>query len=104
MPVGRATRRGRMRRMSDVPRSDASLRAAPTSAARTHLRRRAAVHVRAIRRELTRIRQRRRIVAMTLLIVTFGLIAAGIIARGEPAGADARAYWAGVRIWLNGGD
>jgi hypothetical protein len=41
---------------------------------------------------------------MTLLIVTFGLIAAGIIARGEPAGADARAYWAGVRIWLNGGD
>jgi hypothetical protein len=93
-----------MRRMSDVPRSDASLTAAPTSAARTHLRRRAAVHVRAIRRELTRIRQRRRIVAMTLLIVTFGLIAAGIIARGEPAGADARAYWAGVRIWLNGGD
>lgn len=90
--------------MSDVPRSDASLTAAPTSAARTHLRRRAAVHVRAIRRELTRIRQRRRIVAMTLLIVTFGLIAAGIIARGEPAGADARAYWAGVRIWLNGGD
>jgi hypothetical protein len=93
-----------MRRMSDVPRSDASLTAAPTSAARTHLRRRVAVHVRAIRRELTRIRQRRRIVAMTLLIVTFGLIAAGIIARGEPAGADARAYWAGVRIWLNGGD
>jgi len=93
-----------MRRMSDVPRSDASLTAAPTPAARTHLRRRAAVHVRAIRRELTRIRQRRRIVAMTLLIVTFGLIAAGIIARGEPAGADARAYWAGVRIWLNGGD
>ncbi|HSL34429.1 MAG TPA: glycosyltransferase family 87 protein, partial [Candidatus Limnocylindrales bacterium] len=83
---------------------DASLTAGPTSAARTHLRRRAAVHVRAIRRELTRIRQRRRIVAMALLIVTFGLIAAGIIARGEPAGADARAYWAGVRIWLNGGD
>jgi hypothetical protein len=45
-----------------------------------------------------------RIAAMTLLILTFGLIAAGILARGEPAGADARAYWAGVRIWLNGGD
>ena len=27
-------------------------------------------------------------------------IAAGMIARGEPAGADARAYWAAVRIWL----
>jgi Glycosyltransferase family 87 len=41
---------------------------------------------------------------MTLLILTFGVIAAGIVARGEPAGADARAYWAGVRIWLSGGD
>ena len=41
---------------------------------------------------------------MTLLIITFGIIAAGIVARGEPAGADARAYWAGVRIWLGGGD
>ena len=27
-----------------------------------------------------------------------------LIARGEAAGADARAYWAGVRLWLNGGD
>ena len=41
---------------------------------------------------------------MTLLIITFGCIAAGLIARGEPAGADARAYWAAVRIWLGGGD
>lgn len=41
---------------------------------------------------------------MALLIVTFGLVAAGMIARGDAAGADARAYWAGVRIWLNGGD
>jgi hypothetical protein len=41
---------------------------------------------------------------MGLLIITFGFIAAGIVGRGEPAGADARAYWAGVRIWLNGGD
>ena len=41
---------------------------------------------------------------MGLLIVTFGIVAAGIVGRGEPAGADARAYWAGVRIWLNGGD
>lgn len=41
---------------------------------------------------------------MTLLIVTFGLTVAGMVARGEAAGADARAYWAGVRFWLAGGD
>jgi hypothetical protein len=41
---------------------------------------------------------------MALLIITFGCLAAGIVARGEPAGADARAYWAAVRIWLSGGD
>ena len=75
-----------------------------TSVPRTPLRRRMAVHGRALRRDLTRIRQRRRILAMGLLIVTFGFIAAGLLARGEPAGADARAYWAGVRIWLSGGD
>jgi alpha-1,2-mannosyltransferase len=27
-----------------------------------------------------------------------------MIARGDAGGADARAYWAGVRIWINGGD
>ena len=41
---------------------------------------------------------------MFLLMLTFGFVAAGLLARGEAAGADARAYWAGVRIWLNGGD
>ncbi len=41
---------------------------------------------------------------MALLIVTFGCVAAALVARGEPAGADARAYWAAVRIWLGGGD
>jgi glycosyl transferase family 87 len=41
---------------------------------------------------------------MALLIVTFGCLAAGLVARGDPAGADARAYWAAVRIWLGGGD
>jgi hypothetical protein len=42
--------------------------------------------------------------AMALLIVVFGLTAAGMIARGDAAGADARAYWAATRIWLTGGD
>ena len=41
---------------------------------------------------------------MVLLMLTFGFIAAGLLARGEAGGADARAYWAAVRIWLNGGD
>jgi hypothetical protein len=67
-------------------------------------RRRAAVFRRALRHEVNRLHDRRRILAMTLLIITFGLLAAGIVARGEPAGADARAYWAAVRIWLGGGD
>jgi hypothetical protein len=66
--------------------------------------RRAAVIRRALRHEVSRIRDRRRILAMVLLIITFGCIAAGLVARGEPAGADARAYWAAVRIWLGGGD
>jgi hypothetical protein len=67
-------------------------------------RRRSAVIRRALRHEVSRLRDRRRILAMTLLIITFGCIAAGLVARGEPAGADARAYWAAVRIWLGGGD
>src|SRR3954468_233275 len=67
-------------------------------------RRRWAVLRRALRHEVSRLRDRRRILAMSLLIITFGCVAAGIIARGEPAGADARAYWAAVRIWINGGD
>src|SRR5436309_1277389 len=56
------------------------------------------------RREVSRLHDRRRLLAMALLILVGGVIGAGMIARGEPAGADARAYWAAVRIWLNGGD
>lgn len=67
-------------------------------------RRRAGVFRRALRREVTRLHEPRRLLAMGLLIVVFALIAAGLFARGEAAGADARAYWAAVRIWLNGGD
>ena len=67
-------------------------------------RRRAGVLRRALRRQASRLRSRRRLIAIVLLSLTFSLIVAGMIARGEAAGADARAYWAGVRIWLNGGD
>ena len=67
-------------------------------------RRRAGVFRRALRREVSRLRDRRRVAAIILLSLTFALLLAGMIARGEAGGADARAYWAGVRIWLNGGD
>ena len=67
-------------------------------------RRRAGVFRRALRREVARLHDRRRVIAIVLLSLTFALILSGMIARGEAGGADARAYWAGVRIWLNGGD
>ena len=67
-------------------------------------RRRAGVFRRALRRETSRLRDPRRIAAIVLLSLTFALLIAGLLARGESGGADARAYWAGVRIWLNGGD
>jgi hypothetical protein len=67
-------------------------------------RRRAGVFRRALRREASRLREPRRIAAIILLSVIFAMVLSGLIARGEAGGADARAYWAGVRIWINGGD
>ena len=54
--------------------------------------------------ELKRLHDPRRVVAIVVLAIVFGVIGAGLLARGEEAGADARAYWGAVRIWLNGGD
>ena len=67
-------------------------------------RRRAGVWRRALRREVSRLRDPHRLVAIGLFALIGGIFAAGLLARGEAAGADARAYWGGVRIWLNGGD
>lgn len=67
-------------------------------------RARAGVLRRALRREAARLRQPRHVVAIILLGVVAGMGVAMLYARGELAGADARAYWAAVRIWLNGGD
>ncbi len=66
--------------------------------------RRAGVIRRALRREAARIREPRRILAMAILIVAFGLALAGMLGRGDAAGGDAQAYWAAVRVWLEGGD
>jgi hypothetical protein len=59
---------------------------------------------RALAGQFERLHDRRRIAAILILAVIFGIIGAGLIARGEEGGADARAYWAAVRIWLNGGN
>jgi hypothetical protein len=72
----------------------------PSPRARAH----AGVLRRALRREATRLRQPRHLAAIVLLAAAGGIGMAALVARGELAGADARAYWAAVRIWLNGGD
>lgn len=70
----------------------------------TRARARAGVLRRALRREANRLRQPRHLLAIALLGIGGGIGIAALFARGELAGADARAYWAAVRIWLNGGD
>jgi hypothetical protein len=75
-----------------------------TLPASTRPRARSGVLRRALRREATRLRQPRHVAAILLLGLVTGIGLAMLYARGELAGADARAYWAGVRIWLNGGD
>ena len=49
-------------------------------------------------------RDPRRISALAILAILLGLAIAGMWARGDVAGADARAYWAAVRLWLEGGN
>ncbi len=74
------------------------------AAPRARPARRAGVVRRALRRETVRIRSPQRALAMVLLAAWFGFVLAGMIARGDNAAADAQAYWAAVRIWLEGGD
>jgi hypothetical protein len=49
-------------------------------------------------------RQPHHLAAILMIGLAAGIGFAALFARGELAGADARAYWAAVRIWLNGGD
>jgi len=67
-------------------------------------RRRAGVFRRALRREVHRMEDRRRVLMALMLGFVAGFTLACLIARGEAAGADAHAYWAAGRLWLNGGD
>jgi hypothetical protein len=67
-------------------------------------RRRAGVFRRAVRHEIRRIEDPRRILMMLILGFAGGLTLACLLSRGEAAGADTRAYWAAGRLWLNAGD
>lgn len=60
--------------------------------------------MRGMRQELAFLRDPGRVAAIVILVVCGGAIAAWILARGDLVGADARAYWGGVRLWLSGGD
>ena len=78
------------RRQTVTNRGDHALsRSGDTIAGPT--RRRAGVWRRALRREGSRLRDPGRITAIVLLAIVAGVFAAGLLARGEAAGADARA-------------
>jgi hypothetical protein len=104
MYVACTTRIGERPARASIPRVPVMQEPVSMDALMARPSRRTGVFRRAVRREISRLHDRRRLLAMALLILVGGVIGAGMIARGDPAGADARAYWAGVRIWLNGGD
>jgi hypothetical protein len=45
-----------------------------------------------------------RLAAVAILVACGAAVAIWVLARGDLVGADARAYWGGVRLWLGGGD
>jgi hypothetical protein len=57
-----------------------------------------------VRHTIERLRRPRVVIAILLLGMTGGVVAALFYARGDLVGADARAYWGAVRLWLEGGD
>jgi hypothetical protein len=92
--------------MGAVPRrlGGPAVRRATASGALMSPRSRLGVAGRLLRRELRALRDPRRLAAIGLIGVSVGLAVAFTVARGELAGADARAYWGAVRIWVAGGD
>ncbi|MFI5262293.1 MAG: glycosyltransferase 87 family protein [Candidatus Limnocylindrales bacterium] len=51
-----------------------------------------------------RLHEPRRLLAIGLLGLAGALAVIWLVSRGNLVGADARAYWVGVRAWLDGGD
>ncbi|MGZ6260271.1 MAG: glycosyltransferase family 87 protein [Candidatus Limnocylindrales bacterium] len=92
------------RSLSPLPAGGPSGAAADHAPAVRAHGRRAAVFRRALQRELSRLREPRRILAIVLLGVAGAIALTWLISRGDLVGADARAYWVGVRTWLAGGD
>jgi hypothetical protein len=56
------------------------------------------------RPSLAFLREPRRLLAIALIALFGGAVLTFLLVRGELAGADALAYWAGVRTWVGGGD
>src|SRR5687768_685746 len=54
--------------------------------------------------DLDFLREPRRVLAILLISLAGCAILVFLLARGELAGADARAYWGAVRVWIDGGD
>jgi hypothetical protein len=54
--------------------------------------------------ELSFLRSPRHLAAIAIIAIVGASIATWLLVRGELVGADARAYWGGVRLWLGGGD
>jgi len=57
-----------------------------------------------MRQDVSFLRDPVRLAAIVILVLCGAAIAVWIFARGDLVGADARAYWGGVRLWLSGGD
>jgi len=57
-----------------------------------------------MRQDVSLLRDPGRLLAIALLVLCGAAIVMWIVARGDLVGADARAYWGGVRLWLGGGD
>jgi hypothetical protein len=54
--------------------------------------------------DLAFLRDPRRVAAILVIALVGAAMAIWLIVRGELVGADARAYWGGVRLWLEGRD
>jgi hypothetical protein len=50
------------------------------------------------------LRDPRRMAAIVLVALSLAAVIVWLLVRGELVGADARAYWGGVRLWLEGRD
>ncbi len=57
-----------------------------------------------MRGEVGFLRDPARLLAILILVVCGAAIIVWLLVRADLVGADARAYWGGVRLWLGGGD